>query len=183
MTESELSLIAFDNAPIGLVLTERRVIRSCNETFAKMLGYDRTSLIGQSFRMFYASEDEFETIRNIGMPSLIETGLYSDERMMLHKDGSNLWCRFRAQSIVPHDPLARIVLSFSLISQSHNMVSLTPRERQVLGHMRQGKTSKEIARLLDRSPRTIEDVRARLLKRFAVKNGAELLTKLTNLDG
>lgn len=58
-------------------------------------------------------------------------------------------------------------------------VSLTARERQVVGGLGRGLTSKEIARELGLSPRTIEDVRARLHKRFQVKNTTELLARLT----
>ena len=62
--------IAFDAAPIGLVLSEGRVIRACNEAFATLVGYSKNSLVGQSFRMFYGSDAEFEAIRDIGLTAL-----------------------------------------------------------------------------------------------------------------
>lgn len=46
-----------------------------------------------------------------------------------------------------------------------------------------GRTSKEIAQVLELSPRTIEDVRARLLKKFEVKNVAVLLARLSGFNG
>ncbi|MGR3586772.1 MAG: LuxR C-terminal-related transcriptional regulator, partial [Pseudooceanicola nanhaiensis] len=58
-------------------------------------------------------------------------------------------------------------------------VALTPRERDVVSGLAHGRTSKEIARHLGLSPRTIEDVRARLLRKFEVRNVTELLTRLT----
>jgi DNA-binding CsgD family transcriptional regulator len=58
------------------------------------------------------------------------------------------------------------------------LVQLTPRERQVLGFMGQGMTSKEIAKTLELSPRTIEDIRARMIKRHGVKRASELVARM-----
>ncbi|WP_204115414.1 PAS and helix-turn-helix domain-containing protein [Shimia biformata] len=176
----DLLELAFDEAPVGIVLTENRVIRACNRTFAAMLGYDRAALVGQSFRMLYGSNEEFARIRDIGLEPLRRDGVYSDERMMRTATGATIWCRFRAHSLTPDDPLARIVMSFARVSDTPRP-GLTPRERQVLGGLGRGQTSKEIARDLGLSPRTIEDVRARLLKRFKVRNAAELLARMTDL--
>ena len=49
----DFGLLAFETAPVGIVLAENRVIRSCNKTFANMLGYHVENLVGQSFRMLY----------------------------------------------------------------------------------------------------------------------------------
>ncbi|MFY0616571.1 LuxR C-terminal-related transcriptional regulator [Shimia sp.] len=170
--------LAFDAAPIGIVVTEHRVIRACNRGFAEMLGYEPTALLGQSFRQLYGSEQEYEQVRDIGMEPLRADSPYSDERMMRRRDGGQVWCRFRAQTVTPEDPLARLVMSFAVIHEGPP-VSLSPRERQVIGGVGRGLTSKQIARELGLSPRTVEDVRARLLKRFDVKNAVELLAHLT----
>ena len=77
--------------------------------------------------------------------------------------------------MTPDEPLARLILSYALISENKLPIVLSKRERQVIGFMNQGLTSKEIARELGLSHRTIEDVRARLLKRFGVKRSADLL--------
>ncbi len=173
--------LGFAEAPIGLVVTEHRVIRACNQRFAEQLGYRVEELEGRSFRMLYDSADEFQRIRDVGLENLRRTGLYSDERMMPHRDGHPLWFRFRAHTLVPEDPLARIVMSFAMIRGGSGVRNLSPRERQVLSRLARGMTSKEIGRDLDLSPRTIEDVRARLLRRFEAKNTSELLVRLTDL--
>ncbi len=179
----DLEQLAFDNAPMGLALTEQRVIRSCNETFAKMFGYEKTDLIGESFRLLYGTDQEFQQVRDIGLEPLRQSLPYSDERLMRCADGNRIWCRFRARTLTPADPLALTVLSFALIESTETGPQLTPREREVLLLLSQGKTSKEIARDLGLSPRTIEDVRARLLKKFQVKNVAVLLARLSGLSG
>ena len=174
----DLARLAFESAPIGIVLTENRIIRACNDTFARIFGYAKHELIGRSFRMLYASNEEFEQIRDIGVKSLHEGKPYSDERIMPRKDGSLFWCRVRAHSLTPDDPLGRTILSYADISAHRPMVSLSVRERQIVTHLSHGRTSKEIARTIGISPRTVEFYRSRLLKKFKVGNVTELLAHL-----
>ncbi len=173
--------LAFEHAPVGIVLTENRIIKTCNQTFADLFGYPKDALLEQSFRMLYATTKEFCEVRNIGLDPLRKTGRYSDERIMLHRDGHMFWCRFRAKTLTPDNPLGRTILSFADISDTHQIIALSPRERQVVLLLRKGQTSKEIARTLSISPRTIEDYRAQLLEKFDAKNVAELLTHLVGM--
>lgn len=168
-------LEAFDAAPIGLAVSRHRTLSSCNLTFASLLGYSRAELLGQSFRMLYPSHAEFDRVRDIGLVTMAQTGAYSDERMMRQKDGVPKWFRFRARTLAPDDPLSHLVLSFAPIRDHLDGPRLTKREREVLSFLSQGATSKEIAHQLGLSPRTIEDVRARMLRKFEVKNTGELL--------
>ena len=174
--------LAFDKAPVGLVLTEDRVIHACNDTFCRMVGYAKSALLGQSFRLLYQTDGEFNQIRNIGLSHLVEKGSYSDERLVRHKDGTQFWCRFRAVTLTPDQPLARTVLSFAHIPDQMTGTSLTRRERQVVGLLSKGMTSKEIARNLSLSPRTVEDYRTTLRKKFGAKNTNELLARLMRLE-
>ncbi len=179
---TDYSLLAFEEAPIGLVLTEQRIMKSCNKTFSGMFGYPGAELIGQSFRKLYSSQQEFDDIRDVGILPLKNMGIYSDERIMRHRNGSRFWCRFRAHTLTPEDPLQRTILSFATLSENAPNVTLTPREREVVLFLSRGLTSKEAAREMGISPRTVEDFRARLLKKFQVRNTAELLAHLTMLD-
>lgn len=177
----DFATLAYDCAPTAIVLTEHRVIRSCNQTFAALLGYRVEDLLGQSFRLLYGSDEEFESIRDIGLSVLSESGLYSDERLVRHRAGHGLWCRFQARALVPQVPLERVVMSFSPIHDAEPL-SLSKRERQVLELMNRRLTSKEIAARLHLSPRTIDDVRGRLIARFGVRRAADLLGRLGGLD-
>ncbi|MEP0521600.1 MAG: PAS and helix-turn-helix domain-containing protein [Hyphomicrobiales bacterium] len=177
-----LDLVAYEEAPIGIVLTEERIIKSCNETFATLFGYERSELLGQSFRMLYSTRKEFESFRDIGIKPLQEKGIYSDERLMRRRDGTPFWCRFRAHTLNRDNPLSRTVLSFALISETVPSVHLTQRERQIVMQLSRGLSSKEIGRELSLSPRTIEDVRSRLLKKFQAKNVTELLAHMTGFE-
>ena len=177
-----MNQLAFDEAPTGIVLTEQRTIKSCNNTFCSMFGYTKDQLLGQSFLMLYSSRQEFDQIRDIGLIPLQKIGLYTDERIMQHRDGTRFWCRFRAHTLTRDAPLDRSVLSFALMPDADANVTLTTRERQVVLLLSRGMTSKEAARDLGISPRTVEDFRARLLKKFKVRNTTELLAHLTGVE-
>ena len=178
----KLDDLAYEFAPVGIVLTESRVIRTCNPAFAAMFGYDREELVDASFAILYPSFEEFVRIRNVGVEPLRKTNRYSDERIMARKDGSLFWCRVRGHSLTrDDDPLGRAVWSFADLSDSRTVQALTTRERQIVMHLGEGRTSKEIARTLDISPRTVEAYRARLLKKCRASNVAELLSHLSTM--
>ena len=185
MTEPiDLSVLAFHNAPIGLVVTESRVIKNCNPAFAEMFGYGVADLLEQSFAILYPSMEEFERIRDVGVEPLKRTNRYSDERIMARKNGTLFWCRVRGHSLTrDDDPLRRAVWSFADLSETRNVLNLSGRERQIVMHLGEGRTSKEIARMLDISPRTVESYRARLLKKYNAHNVAELLSHLSSMPG
>lgn len=179
LDDPELDHLAYMEAPIGLVLTESRVIRACNPAFAAMFGYAREQLVGQLFAILYPTLEEFEKIRNVGVKPLRETGRYSDERVMARADGRLFWCRVRGRTLTSEgDPLARAVWSFADLSFERPVPRLSTRERQIVMHLAEGRTSKEIARLIDISPRTVETYRANLLRKFQAGNVAELLSHL-----
>lgn len=185
MTDPEdLRLLAFDHAPIGLVMTESRVIKLCNPAFADMFGYSVEELVEQSFAILYPSVEEFVRIRDVGVEPLRRENRYSDERIMARKDGTLFWCRVRGHSLTPvEDPLRRAIWSFADLSDSRQVLALSTRERQIVMHLGEGRTSKEIARMLDISPRSVEFYRARLLKKFKASNVAELLSHLSTMPG
>jgi DNA-binding CsgD family transcriptional regulator len=62
------------------------------------------------------------------------------------------------------------IISPFLRRMSLRYLSLTPAQIQVAILVRQGKKTKEIAALLDLSPKTIEDHRKNLRKKFGLKN-------------
>jgi len=182
MTPDELHFIAFEYAPVGLVMTESRVIRACNPAFAAMFGYERDELVDCSFAILYPSVEEFVRIRDVGVEPLKRSNRYSDERIMARKDGGLFWCRVRGHSLTrDDDPLKRAVWSFADLSETRQVLRLTTRERQIVMHLGEGRTSKEIARMLEISPRTVEAYRAKLLKKCSASNVAEMLSHLSTM--
>lgn len=177
----DFALLAYEHAPIGLVVAENRVIRACNPAFAAMFGYDPSELAGQSFEILYPTYSEFAAVRERRFDDLTEPGNYWDERVMSRKDGGLFWVRVRGAFLAPEDPLTRAVWSFADLSPHRPYHPLTPREHEVVTLLSEGLTSKEIARVLDISYRTVEVHRTRLHKKFGVSNTNALLTAMSGV--
>lgn len=179
--KDDLDILAFEHAPIGLIYAENRVILRCNKRFALMFGFRDGALDGHSLSTLYPSIEEYKRIGDLGLRKMQGSGEYQDERIMRRRDGSHFWCRVRGQSLDPQTPFARSVWSFADISDHRPITNLTARERQVAKMMAEGLTSKEIARDLKLSPRTVEVYRARLLDKFDARNSLELIARLSGL--
>lgn len=181
--DGEFAELAFQFAPVGLVVTENRVIRDYNQAFADMFGYDVIELKNSLFSVLYPTEKEFINVRDRGVKKLQETNTYCDERVMAQKEGTLFWCRARGHSFTPENPLNRAVWSFADLSESRPYVTLTRREREIISFLVEGMTSKEIARKLELSFRTVEVYRAKLIKKFGVSNTSALFQALGELGG
>lgn len=180
--DGDFAELAFAYAPVGLVITENRVIRDCNPVFAEMFGYDVEELKNQEFSMLYPTNEEFVNIRDRGIKQLQNTNTYWDERIMARKGGELFWCRVRGHSFTPDQPLMRAVWSFADLSEIRPYKELTRREREIISYMADGYTSKEIALKLDISHRTVEVYRAKLLKKFGASNSNALLQALGAIE-
>lgn len=178
---TDLAITAFNFAPVGLIYSEERVIRRCNPMFAQMFGYEAAAMEGMSLSRLYPSSEEFLSIGRSGARKMAGGGRYRDERIMRRRSGALFWCRVRGQSLDPGAPFARAVWSFADISEARPITALTLRERQVAKMMAQGLTSKEIARALDISPRTVEVHRARLMEKFSARNSLELVAQIAGV--
>lgn len=170
---------AFHLAPVGLVLSRARIIDACNAEVCAIFDVARESLIGQSFEMLYPSTAEFERIGDRIAARMLAQGSYADDRIMKRTTGELFWCHVTGRSLDPLAPHAAGVWTFEDLSESRRVaVELTPREREIAAQLVTGQTSKQIARVLCISPRTVDVYRARLMRKYAVGNATELLQRL-----
>lgn len=176
-----ISDLAYTHAPIGICLLENRIVRTPNDAFAVMFGKTVEECRGQSIAAFYASQEDFESIGAKVKDALEAQGAYNDERIMKRKDGSLFWCRVRGKSLTPDNPFHCGVWTFADLSDERPVVSLTQREREIAILTCRGLTSKEIGLELQISYRTVEEYRARLLKKFGARKLAELVAKLSGM--
>ena len=175
--------LAFDLAPVGLVLSRQRVMVDCNQRVCEMFGASREELVGQSFRLLYPSADEYERMGERMAPILNARGVYADDRIMRRVGGrlagETFWCHVTGRALNRQAPHEAGIWSFEDLS-AHRPVTadLTPREREVAAHLMEGMTSKAIGRALDISHRTVEIYRARLMRKYSASTSAELVHKL-----
>jgi PAS domain S-box-containing protein len=179
LTAEQTLGLAFDLAPVGLCVAADRVIQRCNEAMATMFGHEPEALAGQSLAMLYPSINEFEGIGARGNAVMRELGSYSDERIMKHRSGRLFWCHVAGRSLNRENPFECSVWMFEDISARRPVTTeLTSREREIAQLLVQGKTSKQIARCLDVSPRTIDAHRVRLMRKLKVSTPTEMVSRL-----
>lgn len=177
--------LAFDMAPVGLVLSRHRTIVDCNQVVCQMFGADRAGLVGQSFQVLYPSADEFERTGERIAPILNATGHYADERIMRRVggryQGQTFWCHVTGRSLDNQNPHAAGIWSFEDLSASRPVkAELTGREREVAALVAKGLTAKAIGKVLGISPRTVEIHRARLLRKYQAGSTLELVQRLVS---
>lgn len=180
--KAEAFEIAFEFSPVGMCITEERVVTICNAAFGAMFGYGADDLLGSRLEPLYPSHEEYVHIGNVGEPIMRETGTYADERIMKRRDGSLFWCHVAGRALDRSQPFACAVWMFEDISARRPLVgNLTAREREIARQLMIGGTSKQIARVLDISPRTVEAHRARLMKKLGAANHGELVARLVGI--
>lgn len=175
--------LAFDLAPVGLVLSRNRAMMDCNQHVCEMFGASREQLAGQSFMILYPSADEYERIGARMEPILNARGVYSDDRIMKRVGGRNkgetFWCHVTGRALDRSEPHAAGIWTFEDLSERRPVTTeLTAREREVAAHLMGGMTSKEIGRALAISHRTVEIYRARLMRKYKAATTAELVHRL-----
>ena len=175
--------LAFQLAPVGLILSRERRIVDCNERVCEIFGATPEQLVGQSFRILYPSADEYERIGARMAPILNAHGVYADNRVMRRvggaRHGEAFWCHVTGRAIDRAAPHAAGIWTIEDLSAERPVTAaLTAREREVAAQLMQGLTSKEIGRALGISHRTVEIYRARLMRKYRASTAAELVQKL-----
>jgi len=170
---------AFEYAPIGLVLSRHRLMIDCNRAALAMFRAEREQLIGQSFRVLYPTQAEYERTGERIIASLDIEGRYADERVMRRVDGELFWCHVWGHALDTADPYAAGIWSFEDLSSKRSLkLEFTPREREIAALLIEGLTSKMVGKRLNISPRTVDVYRARLMRKVGASTTAELVHKL-----
>jgi two-component system, cell cycle sensor histidine kinase and response regulator CckA len=84
--EAQLASI-FRAAPVGIGMVINRVIQEANDSLSQMTGYSREELIGQSARILYPSDEEFDQVGRDKYRQITERGTGTVETRWKHKDG------------------------------------------------------------------------------------------------
>jgi PAS domain S-box-containing protein len=106
----------FLHAPVGMCISEDRIILSCNDALAAMFGYSRQALNGRSFCDLYPSADEFLRTGHRIIPIMNTKGRYSDERIMRRASGELFWCHVTGHALHANAPLGPGIWTFEDVS-------------------------------------------------------------------
>ncbi len=177
---------AFEQAPIGLMLSRQRQIVDCNQQALAMFGAARDQLLGRSFELLYPTPAEFERTGERIAASLDARGWYADDRVMKRLGtatgdcgGELFWCHVSGRALDPLAPHAAGIWSFEDLSSRRKIkVDLTAREREIAALLIEGLTSKQIGKRLTISPRTVDVYRGRLMRKLGAVTTPDLVHKL-----
>jgi len=100
--EARLASI-FRAAPIGIGVVVDRILKEVNERFCRMTGYSRDELVGQSARVLYPTQEEFEREGREKYRQIHEKETGSVETRFRRKDGSVIHILLSSSPIVPGD--------------------------------------------------------------------------------
>ena len=87
-TKEALLQSIFKSAPVGIGLIVNRVFQWTNKKITEMTGYSSAELEGQTTRMLYPSEEEFERVGREKYSQIKEYGTGSVDTHFKRKDGS-----------------------------------------------------------------------------------------------
>jgi PAS domain S-box-containing protein len=104
LRESEASLKSiFRVAPIGIGVVHQRTLTQVNDRICEMLGYTSEELIGQSARVLYLTEDDFEFVGREKYIQIRAQGTGCVETHWRRKDGSVIDVLLSSTPLDPSD--------------------------------------------------------------------------------
>jgi PAS domain S-box-containing protein len=89
---------------VGIVLAVDRQLVWINETFARMLGYDRDELRGQASSLLYPDDESFDLFGSASYALLRSGRPYVSEQRLRRKDGTFIWCQIYGTAVDPKNP-------------------------------------------------------------------------------
>lgn len=175
----DLDRIGFLHAPHATLVLADRVILRANRQVEAVFGWTIAELEGQSIRMIYPGQTDYQIIGERARRAMQQNQVYRDERFMRRKDGAVVWMEGSGVALDAEDPQRIAIWTYRpLDAKTVTDTGLTAAERRVAGYLVGGFTSKEIAVALGCSPRTVEVHRANMIRKYKVRNSSELVGRL-----
>ncbi|WP_135612893.1 PAS domain-containing sensor histidine kinase [Methanococcoides sp. AM1] len=100
--DSELQSI-FRAAPTGIGVVQNRVLKHVNDLVCEITGYSRAELVGQSARILYPSDDEYEYVGKEKYAQIEKCGVGTVETQWQRKDGKVIDILLSSSPINPDD--------------------------------------------------------------------------------
>jgi PAS domain S-box-containing protein len=85
-SEEELRSL-FRVAPIGIGLTEHRILKSVNERFCEMTGFTKEEILGQNARILYPTQEDFDYVGEEKYRQIARQGTGTVETRWQRKEG------------------------------------------------------------------------------------------------
>ena len=92
------------NASVGIAFTQERRFQHVNPRFEEILGWAAGTLVGQSGRSVWPSDEAYAEIGRLAGPLLQSGAAFEGEFEMARRDGQVFWASVRARAIDPRRP-------------------------------------------------------------------------------
>ena len=119
-SEEKLKLI-FKMAPSGMGIINNRVFVDVNPKFCEMTGYSYQELIGNSSRLIYPSDREFEFVGKEKYNQILTGGTGVVETQIKHRDGKILDIIMSSSAINPSDLSKGVIFTATDITQQNEI--------------------------------------------------------------
>lgn len=91
------------NTPIGLFATRNRHIIWGNPKFFDIVGYPPEELIGESAKVYFMHEEDFERVGRESVDAFIRGETFNTEQYFRRKDGAVIWARCSGNALNAKD--------------------------------------------------------------------------------
>jgi len=98
-------------APVGIGLVEGRILREVNDQVCGMIGFSREELIGQSARVVYPTEEEFERVGIDKYRQIAEHGTGTVETKWRHRNGDTIHVLLSSTPVEPGNPGGQVMFT------------------------------------------------------------------------
>ncbi len=105
-------------SPVGIGLVINRKLDWANERIYRMTGYEQGSRIGQSVRILYPDDKEYNRVGRELYDSITKTGIGHVETRLVRKDGTTFDCRIQACNLDPTDSAKGQIIALTNISKT-----------------------------------------------------------------
>jgi len=106
-----------DRSVVGFALLRDRIIVRCNRRYEEILGYGPGELAGKPVRLFYPSDDSYESHGIRPYEVLARGEVYTTETTYRRRNGTLFWARVTGAAVNPADPLRGSIWNLEDITQ------------------------------------------------------------------
>jgi len=106
-------------APIGIGLVHDRVLNWLSDHMYEMLGYSGDELIGQSARILYGNDEEFERVGREKYQDMEEKGIGEIETRWRRKDGRVIEVHLKSTPVNPADHSQGVIFTALDITETN----------------------------------------------------------------
>jgi diguanylate cyclase (GGDEF)-like protein/PAS domain S-box-containing protein len=124
--------LIFDRSVVGIAFVKNRIFLRCNRRMEEMFGYGPGEMLGQSTRIYFASQKDFEAMGVRVFEELQRGETVIIENIYKRKNGELIWARLNGTAIDAADPLGGSIWAFEDITERKKVEAELQRSREEL---------------------------------------------------